>query len=157
MKKYTKKLLALAMVLAMVLSLGVSAYALTDPGYYVQNPVTSNPSQALTITGTATVYLSIVSDRIYDSNDDYVQIERYNMPVSIGTSGVTSVYNVSDVLVAAANQYSGLSFTVANGGTFTSSSTYLYGVKDTAVSNQVFQPATYEDFFDAMDYYDDPY
>jgi len=66
MKKYAKKLLALAMVLAMVLSLGVSAYAEDDIdyGYYTQDPLEDAPA----IIGTATVYLSIVSDRVYDSN-----------------------------------------------------------------------------------------
>lgn len=154
MKKYTKKLLALAMVLAMVLSLGVSAYAVAyEDGTYVQDPLADASEHA--ITGTATVYLSIISDRVYDSNGAYVQIERYNLPVIIGTSGVTNTYYVSDVLYAAKQQNNWLKFYSASGYEISSIPSYLYGIKDTVESSStVFQPAEY-DYMDVEDWFED--
>lgn len=157
MKKYAKKLLALVMVLAMAMSLGVSAYALNDTaGSYVQDPLADVNNHA--ITGTTTVYLSIVSDRVYDGNGDFVQIERYNIPVTLmDTSGDGSgtVYYVSDVLNTAKQQYSWLKFYSASGYEISGVPSYLYGIKDTAVSGSViFQPAEY-DLMDVDNWFDD--
>ena len=154
MKKYAKKLLALAMVLAMVLSLSVSAMALTDPdGTYTQ--VDLDTSAVPQISGEATVYLSIVSDRVYDNNGNYAQIERYNLPVTVGETGVTATYYVSDVLLAARNQYSWLDYYTANGTRVQDHFYSVYGVKDTSVSNTIiFQPAEY-DYMEVDDWFDE--
>lgn len=143
MKKYTKKLLALAMVLAMVLSLGVSAYADVDTdGTYIQS------ATAPTITGTATVYLSVVSDRVYGTGNSYQQYTLYNEPITIGTSGITQTYYVSDVLNAA-KASKGWTFYNSNDQAISTVSSYLYGLKPTSTS-PIYKPLEYgwEDFID---------
>ena len=116
MKKYAKKLLALAMVLAMVLSLSVSAMAVVTDGNGVKVQPTS--ANAPKIYGEVTVYLSIISNRVYADNGNFVQIQKYNIPVTLTDTSADhtgTVYHVSDVLYAAKQQNSELKFYSASG------------------------------------------
>ena len=159
MKKYAKKLLALAMVLAMVLSLGVSAYADVDTdGTYIQS------ATAPTIPGTGTVYLTVVSDRVYGTGNSFQQYVLYDEPITIGTTGVTQAYYVSDVVNAAKSKLNcyQLYNVIEDGGTYVpvptnSVGSYLYGLQPTSGS-PIYRPVEYtwtdfiEDRVDVMVY-----
>jgi hypothetical protein len=140
----------------MVLSLSVSAMAVVTDGNGVKVQPTS--ANAPKIYGEVTVYLSIISNRVYADNGNFVQIQKYNIPVTLTDTSADhtgTVYHVSDVLYAAKQQNSELKFYSASGYEISGVPTFVYGVKDTTVSNSiVFQPAEY-DMYDALDIFYD--
>ncbi len=130
----TKKLITLLLALTMVFACAVPSFATSvRPGTYNQAASTNPP----TVSGQFTVTLNIVSDTIGS-----VVIKRTNLPVTLGSSSSpATTYTVADVLYAASTQYSWLSiYKNANLDPFTNTSTFVYGVKDTAQGNTVFAP-----------------
>lgn len=118
--------------LIMVFTMNSSAFALGDTaGSYIQVPLASAPK----VSGQFTVYLSISSNRV---NGQY--IHRYNLPVSMGASGMNKTYYVSDVMVAAQNQYSWLTVQGL-------SNNYINGIIDSTIGTTVFGPVTSYDYY----------
>ena len=139
--KITKRLVTVVLALMLVFALAAPAMAMSDTSAsYTQVALTNAP----TITGTFTIYLSIDSSNIYNNNtEDEYEIHRYKLPVTMGTAGVTKTYYVSDVLVEAMNDYPALSFTDSSGNEIISTSSYVYGVTDSDVDSTIsFHPLT---------------
>jgi hypothetical protein len=139
--KNMRKLFGVLLAVALVFSIAGPAFAVPPSvASYTQVPLDEAPSAS----GVFTVYLSICSNRV-NGDDNY--IHRYDLPVSMGASGVTDTYYVTDVLVAADSQYNWLTIYSRIDTVITGDSTYVYGVKDTDVSPTVFSPVTSYDYY----------
>ena len=127
--KTAKRILTVALALMLIFALAAPSFAMSTSASYVQNALSNAPTE----TGVFNVNLSILSYSMGNS-----RIERYNLPVNVGTAGITDTYFVSDVLDAAQTQYSWLTFYSDIYTVLTGDSSYVYGVKDTSVSTTVF-------------------
>jgi len=125
--KTAKRLITMLFVLVLIFALAAPGFATAGvaTASYTQNPLDSAP----TVTGTFTVYLTILSNKI---GDDY--IARYDLPVSMGATGVTDTYFVSDVLAAAQSQYSWLTIYSTTSTVLTGDSSAVTWVVDSDVS-----------------------
>lgn len=131
-KNYFKKILNITMILIMILTMSIDAFAIGDiNASYTQVPLANSPK----VSGQFTVYLSISSNRV---NGEYIR--RFNLPVTMGTANSNRTYFVSDVMTAAQNQYVWLTVQGLNNN-------YINGIKDATIGNTVFGPvAGYDNF-----------
>ena len=98
--KNAKRILTLALALMLIFAITASSFALSSTaGSFIQ----SGPT---TVNGEFVVTLSIQSDKV----DSTGPISRLYYTVDMGQAGISDQYTVSDVLNAAQDQYSWLTF-----------------------------------------------
>ena len=134
--KTAKRILTVALALMLIFAMSAPSFAMVSANqpsvngvpYYIQGS-----DSDYQMSGTFTVYLNIYSG-IYDSTGPIDVV----LPVTMGTStGTNQLYTVSDVLAAAATQYTNMVFDTSTPDPLGVHADYLYAIKDTTISNNV--------------------